>query len=88
MDDEDPLQAFGRFVKAGKTLWKQVSNKDVAAAAAISMPKPRVDSKGRGELTHTIIVLVFLQQLLLFKSQVNNRKKFLVNKMSKMSSKI
>ena len=49
--DEDPLQALGRFVKvAGKTLWKQVSNKDVAAAAAASvtsMPKPRVDSKGQ-----------------------------------------
>jgi hypothetical protein len=33
--DEDPLQALGRFVKvASKTLWKRVSNKDVAAAAA------------------------------------------------------
>jgi len=49
--DEDPLQVLGRIVKvAGKTLWKQVSNKDVAAAAAAaatSMPKPRVDSKGQ-----------------------------------------
>ena len=46
-DDEDPLQAFGRFVKvAGKTLWKQVSNIDMAAAAT-SMPKPRVVSKGQ-----------------------------------------
>lgn len=51
VDDEDPLLAFGRFVMvAGKTLWKQVSNKDMAAAAATaasSMPKPRVNSKGR-----------------------------------------
>jgi len=46
--DEDPLQALGRIVKvAGKTLWKQVSNIDMAAAAATSMPKPRVDSMGQ-----------------------------------------
>jgi len=49
--DEDPLQALGRIVKvASKTLWKQVSNKDVpaaAAAAATSMPNPMVDSKGK-----------------------------------------
>ena len=47
--DGDPLHALGRIVKvAGKTLWKRVSNKDVAAAAAAasttSMSKqPRVD---------------------------------------------
>ena len=47
--DEDPFHALGRFVKvAGKTLWKQVSHKDVAAAAAAaatSMSKPKLDSK-------------------------------------------
>ena len=33
-DDDDPLQVLGRIVKvAGKTLWKRVSNKDIAAAA-------------------------------------------------------
>ena len=51
--DEDPLQALGRIVKvAGKTLWKQVSNIDMAAASAApatSVPKPRVDSKGQEE---------------------------------------
>jgi hypothetical protein len=52
VDEDDPLQALGRIVKvAGKTLWKRVSNKDVAAAAAaaaaISMPKPKADSKGQ-----------------------------------------
>jgi len=46
LDEDDPLQALGRIVKvAGKTLWKRVSIKDVAAAAAV-MPKPKVDSKG------------------------------------------
>jgi hypothetical protein len=48
--DGDPFQALGRIVKvASKTLWKQVSNKDVAAAAAAttSIPKPSVDFKGQ-----------------------------------------
>ena len=49
--DEDPLHVLGRIVKvAGKTLWKRVSNKDVAAAAAAaatSMPKSKVDSEGQ-----------------------------------------
>ena len=54
--DGDTLQALGRIVKvAGKTLWKRVSNKDVAAAAAAastaSMPKPRVDSKLQDSMT-------------------------------------
>ena len=40
--EHDPLQALGRIVKvAGKTLWKQVSSKDMAT----SMPKPSVDSE-------------------------------------------
>lgn len=44
--DEDPLQALGRFVKvASKTLWKRVSNKDVAAAAATAASLPQEDSK-------------------------------------------
>ena len=58
---EDPLQALGRIVKVtGKTLWKRVSNKDVAtaAAAAATMPKLKVDYKGQedsktGSLTST-----------------------------------
>ena len=49
VDEDDPLHALGRIVKvAGKTLWKRVSNKDVAAAAAaaaISMPNSKADSK-------------------------------------------
>jgi hypothetical protein len=55
--DEDPLQALGRIVKvASKTLWKRVSNKDMAAATSI--PKPKVDYKGQedsktGSLTLT-----------------------------------
>lgn len=57
--DEDPLHALGRIVKvAGKTLWRQVSNKDVAAAAAAaakSMPKSKgqEDSKTSRSPTST-----------------------------------
>ena len=50
VDEGDPLHALGRVVKvAGKTLWKRVSNKDVAAAAAAatSIPKSKADSKGQ-----------------------------------------
>lgn len=42
VDEDDPLHTLGRIVKgAGRTLWKRVSNKDVAAAAgaATSIPK-------------------------------------------------
>ena len=41
LNEDDPLQHFGRMVKgAGKTLWKRVSNKDVPAVATpTSTPK-------------------------------------------------
>jgi len=46
---DDPLLALGRMVKvAGRTLWKRVSNKDVAAAAtaaATSTPNPKEGPK-------------------------------------------
>lgn len=43
VDEDDPLQVLGRMVKvAGRTLWKKVSNKDIAAAAS-STPKPKND---------------------------------------------
>ncbi|KAF8808972.1 hypothetical protein BYT27DRAFT_7254863 [Phlegmacium glaucopus] len=51
---DDPLLVIGRMVKvAGRTLWKRVSHKDVAAAAvaatAISTPESQEGSKDTGD---------------------------------------
>jgi hypothetical protein len=49
VDEDDPLHVLGRIVKgASKTLWKRVSNKEMATAAVgattTSIPKPKEGS--------------------------------------------